>query len=256
MAVSSPLLEDISIAGAEALLVNICGGPGLSLHEVHEANSIIVDASGDDANVIFGAVIDPNLGDDIRITVIATGFGKEEMPARRAEPRRDESRREEPRVFPVAAALSPSRSLLGESRLDFTVPVARADEPMPVVPQRVTGRGELGEEEEARQIRLAREAALKTVRENLKPVPAAQSEASPEPEPETVAAGQAEARTATLVPPGREPAFVEATLSYYDREKASPAPPVRPRTNLDRWATSYTRDNLDIPAFIRRQQAD
>lgn len=78
MAVASPLLEDVSIAGAEALLVNICGGPGLSLHEVHEANSIIVDAAGDEANVIFGAVIDPTMGDEIRITVIATGFGRVE----------------------------------------------------------------------------------------------------------------------------------------------------------------------------------
>lgn len=76
-AVSSPLLDEISIAGAEALLVNVCGGEGLTLHEVSEATSIIVDAAGADANVIFGAVIDPAVGEEMRVTLIATGFGKE-----------------------------------------------------------------------------------------------------------------------------------------------------------------------------------
>jgi cell division protein FtsZ len=76
-AVSSPLLDEISIAGAEALLVNVSGGSGLTLHEVSDATSIILEAAGSEANVIFGAVVDPALGDEIRVTLIATGFGKE-----------------------------------------------------------------------------------------------------------------------------------------------------------------------------------
>jgi cell division protein FtsZ len=75
-AVSSPLLDDISITGAEALLVNVTGGESMSLHEINEAVSVVVDAAGRDANVIFGAVIDEAMGDAISITVIATGFGK------------------------------------------------------------------------------------------------------------------------------------------------------------------------------------
>jgi cell division protein FtsZ len=75
MAISSPLLEDVSIVGADAVLVNICGGEDLELHTVTEAMDIVNDAVGDDANVIFGAVIDPELEDALRITVIATGFG-------------------------------------------------------------------------------------------------------------------------------------------------------------------------------------
>ncbi len=59
-AVSSPLLEDVSIAGAEGVLVNITGGRDLTLHEVNEASSVVVQAAGEEANVIFGAVIDPN----------------------------------------------------------------------------------------------------------------------------------------------------------------------------------------------------
>jgi len=75
-AVSSPLLDDISIAGAEALLVNVTGGESMSLHEINEAVSVVVDAAGRDANVIFGAVIDERMGDAISITVIATGFAR------------------------------------------------------------------------------------------------------------------------------------------------------------------------------------
>ena len=88
-AVSSPLLDDVSISGAEALLVNVTGGESMTLHEINEAVTVVVDAAGRDANVIFGAVIDESMGDALSITVIATGFGKAEMmKARAAEPAR------------------------------------------------------------------------------------------------------------------------------------------------------------------------
>ncbi len=74
-AIHSPLLEDVSIVGARGVLVNITGGTDLALHDVHEATTIISEAAGDEANIIFGAVIDPRLDDEIRVTVIATGFG-------------------------------------------------------------------------------------------------------------------------------------------------------------------------------------
>jgi cell division protein FtsZ len=74
MAISSPLLEDVSIEGATGILINITGGPDLTLHEVNEASTLIQQAAHEDANIIFGSVIDPNLSDEVRITVIATGF--------------------------------------------------------------------------------------------------------------------------------------------------------------------------------------
>ena len=77
-AISSPLLEDISIEGARGLLVNVTGGPQLTLYEVNEALSLIQEEVHEDANIIFGAVINEQMGEDICITVIATGFGKEE----------------------------------------------------------------------------------------------------------------------------------------------------------------------------------
>lgn len=75
-AISSPLLEGVSIAGAQGILVNITGGPDLSLVEVDEATSIIHEAAGDDANVILGTVIDDNLKEEVMVTVIPTGFNK------------------------------------------------------------------------------------------------------------------------------------------------------------------------------------
>jgi len=75
-AISSPLLEDVSIEGARGVLINITGGPDLSLHEVNEAATLIQEEADDDANIIFGAVVDEAMGDEIRITVIATGFGE------------------------------------------------------------------------------------------------------------------------------------------------------------------------------------
>ncbi len=74
MAITSPLLEDVSINGATGILVNITGGPDLTLSEVNEACSLVHDAADPDANIIFGSVIDPNISEEVRITVIATGF--------------------------------------------------------------------------------------------------------------------------------------------------------------------------------------
>ncbi len=73
-AISSPLLDDASIKGAQGVLVNITGGDDLTLMEANEATTIIFEEAGPSANIIFGAVIDPSLEDEIRVTVIATGF--------------------------------------------------------------------------------------------------------------------------------------------------------------------------------------
>jgi cell division protein FtsZ len=76
-AVSSPLLEDASINGARGVIINVTGGPDLSLFEVSEASSIIHQAAHEDANIIFGAAVDPQLGGKVKITVIATGFDRD-----------------------------------------------------------------------------------------------------------------------------------------------------------------------------------
>ena len=82
-AMASPLLEAGAIDGARGILINITGSSSLKLSEVNEASSIIQNAAHEDANIIFGAVLDESMGDEIKITVIATGFKQQEMPERR-----------------------------------------------------------------------------------------------------------------------------------------------------------------------------
>jgi len=76
-AISSPLLEETTIQGAKGVLINITGGPDLTLFEVNAASSIIRESADEDANIIFGAVIDETLREEMKITVIATGFERE-----------------------------------------------------------------------------------------------------------------------------------------------------------------------------------
>lgn len=78
-AISSPLLEDVSIDGATGIIVNITGNSSLSTHETNEAMTLIMEAADEDAEIIFGTVIDDNIGDNIKITVIATGLGGQEF---------------------------------------------------------------------------------------------------------------------------------------------------------------------------------
>ena len=75
-AISSPLLEDSSVHGARGVIINVTGGPDLSLVEVNEASCVIQEAAHEDANIIFGAVVDPQLKGKVKITVIATGFDR------------------------------------------------------------------------------------------------------------------------------------------------------------------------------------
>ncbi len=80
-AISSPLLGGVSIKGARNVLVNITAGPSLGIREATQATGVIQQEAGEDAEVIFGTVIDASLDDDIRVTVIATGFDREDAPA-------------------------------------------------------------------------------------------------------------------------------------------------------------------------------
>ncbi|MBN1211820.1 MAG: cell division protein FtsZ [candidate division Zixibacteria bacterium] len=80
-AISSPLLEDVSISGAKGVLINVTGGEDMTLFDVNSATSLIYEEAGSEANIIFGAVIDSTMSDKMRVTVIATGFGSAEKAA-------------------------------------------------------------------------------------------------------------------------------------------------------------------------------
>ena len=106
-AISSPLLE-ASIEGAHGVLLSVSGGSDLGLFEINEAARMVSDAAHPDANIIFGAVIDDTLGDEVRVTVIAAGFDGGSPPARRAQPVTKKIAEETPLAAAVAAKQSSS----------------------------------------------------------------------------------------------------------------------------------------------------
>ncbi|MBN1681115.1 MAG: cell division protein FtsZ [Anaerolineae bacterium] len=100
-AISSNLL-DVTIDGARGILFNITGGPGMSLFEVNEAAAIIKETAHPDVNLIFGAVIDDNMGEEVRLTVIATGFEQSRVATRRPVSARDRVGKAAPAARPAA----------------------------------------------------------------------------------------------------------------------------------------------------------
>jgi cell division protein FtsZ len=119
-AISSPLLEEASVEGAKGLLVNVTGGADLTLFEVNEAMSIIHDAADENANIIFGAVLDERLNNEMKITVIATGFEKAAMgvePVRTLTPSSGTDGR-----FGVGAGATNNAAGEGIRRDDISVP--------------------------------------------------------------------------------------------------------------------------------------
>jgi cell division protein FtsZ len=148
-AMASPLLEEGAIDGARGILINITGSSSLKLSEVNEASSLIQSAAHEDANIIFGAVLDEKMGEDVKITVIATGF-RDQLPERRA---RMLSVEDEPVVseptdsVPVASVplVAPDNWLLEPASAVPAAPrflsqdedekeLVQADEPAPLTP--------------------------------------------------------------------------------------------------------------------------
>ncbi|HEX2989926.1 MAG TPA: cell division protein FtsZ, partial [Anaerolineales bacterium] len=133
-AISSKLL-DITIDGARGVLFNVTGGPSMTLFEVNQAAAIIRETAHPDVNLIFGAVIDPNMGDDIRVTVIATGFERSSSIPRRAFEKqpRAETRRTESVGFgrPSESVNVHADVQSGEAKQSSLPPVSKDDLDIP-----------------------------------------------------------------------------------------------------------------------------
>ncbi|HTS82115.1 MAG TPA: cell division protein FtsZ [Myxococcaceae bacterium] len=123
-AISSPLLEDVQIDGATGLLINITGGRDLTLQEVNEALTLVHDAADEEAEIIFGSLIDENVSDEVKITIIATGFQHRTAEVRRVA--------NVPAQVPARAAAAPTEAAPhGPVRPRTTTP-----EPRPLAPSR------------------------------------------------------------------------------------------------------------------------
>jgi cell division protein FtsZ len=145
-AISNQLL-DITINGARGIIFNVTGGPNMSLFEVNEAAAIIKETAHPEVNIIFGAVIDPNMGDEIRITVIATGFEKPAMTRKldRILARPDPRRGNQQIPLPTPGLIAPNSSVSSRLRAPIPMEVSvrtpeLADEPNYEIPTFLRGR--------------------------------------------------------------------------------------------------------------------
>jgi cell division protein FtsZ len=247
-AMASPLLEEGAIDGARGILINITGSSNLKLSEVNAASSLIQTSAHEDANIIFGAVLDEKMGDDVKITVIATGF-RDQMPARRA------------------------RMLDVEAIPVVSVPVVAPDSWMK-------------EAQPATALRFMSEAEEEEIESYVRPTapPTPVPTPVPAPEPAHVTAAVAEAAPETEIDP--EPPSLREYGSRFAHEPESPSAPARPRFAelAEPHAYAPPRDyaselhpaasaapvpaphpvfgqptepdhvDLDVPAFLRRGQ--
>jgi len=125
-AVASPLLDDTSIQGAKGILINFTGGMDLAIHEIEEGARIVHEAAHEEANIIFGAVLDPTLEDEVRMTVIATGFSEKKSQLEPAGKVVDLPRPPRPSTGGTSAAGTPPptwRRRFGEARAESDGPL-------------------------------------------------------------------------------------------------------------------------------------
>jgi cell division protein FtsZ len=225
-AMASPLLEAGAIDGARGILINITGSSSLKLSEVNEASSLIQSAAHEDANIIFGAVQDESMGDEVKITVIATGF-RDQMPERRA------------------------RMLSVEEAPVVSVPVVAADnwlqETAPA-PARFLSQDEEPEEEAA-------DSEEQAFFSSSEPGGAGVADRSVEPEPELVAAQarpqfaeMSEEAVYTPLPRDYSADFGNGVRVSAEAEEQDAAP----ATPLFSPAGEEAQQDLDVPAFMRR----
>jgi cell division protein FtsZ len=232
-AISSPLLEDVSIDGATGILINITGGPDLTLHEVNEASSLIQQAAHEDANIIFGSVIDPNLSEEVRITVIATGFnntaktqmivphaGERHHPAPAAKPRAQAGS-----AGPATPQISLPYNISTQITKEYPAPMPPRRPAQIVDEPEINIDWERGDTDELTEVEQA-------IADLAQPVP--------------------DLEPAARMASGSGPAPVDGTpLVQPDRKRSQSRPSMR--TVLS--GEIDTEAELDVPTFIRRHSA-
>jgi len=273
-AMASPLLEAGAIDGARGILINITGSSSLKLSEVNEASSLIQSAAHEDANIIFGAVLDEKMGEEVKITVIATGF-RDQMPERRA---RMLSVEESPVVsvpltappiasVPVAAApptsVPPATVPVEEPSSWFDDQKAAAEPASPPQPPRFKSEEEEADSDQPFFFSSSRPAVATTVTVAASSSAAAVETESGVPREEEETAWAARPKFAELAaesdaaPQPRDYAadFREgASLEAGRLETAHEQQTAEPVSSLFQDGNDEQHRDLDVPAFLRRLQ--
>ncbi len=255
-AISNPLLEDVSMKGARGILINITGGPDMTLFEVDEAANRIREEVDPEANIIFGSTFDESLSGKIRISVVATGIDAEAL----AQPR--------PAISLISsreAVAAPGQRAMGAAA--YTQPVLTQN--AAAIPQEASLRAE-AEAEPAPQVAVAAESAALRGGAFIAPKAADPGLGRPIPLTHPAVPPAAAAREPAPRPKGRVPSLIERVTGVGRARSApalperavpppvaTPAKPAQPRLASlepeDRPGASSEDDLLDIPAFLRRQ---
>jgi len=245
-AMASPLLDTGAINGSKGILINITGSSSLKLSEVNEATTLIEKAAHEDANIIFGAVLDEAMGDDVKITVIATGF-RSEMPARKERLMMEATQPAE-RLTRTPRSEAASQSATPIQVLPFAAPVEEAPaSPVQAAPSKPRFASEV-ESSQLETAELLATSAPTNPQPELRPVSASvfdddffRSRTSAEPELVATAV-QIEAAQMQQAPHPSE-YVAAATIAEPTWPVITPPAPA---------SQSAPENELDIPAFLRR----
>jgi cell division protein FtsZ len=223
-AMASPLLEAGAIDGARGILINISGSSNLKLSEVNVASTLIQNAAHEEANIIFGAVLDESMGDNVKITVIATGFRQDQM----GRQKRSTSDAASPRVS-VQGQPNLPRFASEELEEEQLTPLFESKKPQPPPP------------------------APQPVKEAVAPEPAA---FTLHPQPLVTEEASQASRPAPPVPPAPPAPQVKTPVTHIDfdepfEEEYARLIPSKPESAHHHESEQHA-DNLDIPAFLRR----
>ncbi|MCG8418117.1 MAG: cell division protein FtsZ [Proteobacteria bacterium] len=250
MAISSPLLEDVSIDGATGILINITGGPDLTLHEVNEASTLIQEAAHEDANIIFGSVIDANIDDEVRITVIATGFDRTGIEAR-----------DPGEILRAARPISRPEQIALPYQDDSTGPAVRtAPPPPPPAPRRQPTPMEQPSLPES-QDRVADAAAATLVEEDMTSIDRTLADLSDSEQLIPVTPPEAAEARPPRMAHGSGPLAAETgdesepvlTPKPVNRRRSTDFPRVHPSLRSALSSEAEAESELDVPTFIRRK---
>jgi len=257
-AMASPLLEAGAIDGARGILINITGSNSLKLSEVNEASTLIQSAAHEDANIIFGAVLDEKMGDDVKITVIATGFRDQMMPERRA---RMLSVEEAPVVSVplVAVPVELPNNWLNEKK-SATAPAQAAPPAPPALPRfKSEEENEAGERGEADFFFTSTRPAVATsVTVAAPPIALAEE---PDANFERAQADMVEPLTVRFEEPIENETAAQQSRDYVADFAKDPvieatqhSQNAEPVASLFNESTDEEQRDLDVPAFMRRHK--
>jgi cell division protein FtsZ len=262
-AMASPLLEAGAIDGARGILINITGSNSLKLSEVNEASSLIQTSAHEDANIIFGAVLDEKMGDDVKITVIATGFRDQMMPERRA---RMLSVEEAPVVSVplVAVPVEAPTRWMGEEKPVVAPPAAVVPPapPAPPMPRfKSEDENEAAENANEYHFNSTTPAVATTVTTVTVTAPPITIVEEPDTNFERAQTDRAETLSVRLVEPIEEAPLAQPPRDYVaDFAEPPRVESVKVPQNTEPVASLFTENadeeqrDLDVPAFMRRHR--